>query len=100
MTALEFVKDPVTKESDPVLTANVLDEAKNNGVLFAKAGETGNIVRIVGPLCLNEKDAEKVVQVLDHAVSKHSKWLMGENIWMWSRIYNVYFVYCGKCIVI
>lgn len=73
MTALEFVKDPVTKESDPVLTANVLDEAKNHGVLFAKAGETGNIVRIVGPLCLNEKDAEKVVQVLDHAVSKHSK---------------------------
>lgn len=38
MTALEFVKDPTTKESDPTLTANVLDEAKNNGVLFAKAG--------------------------------------------------------------
>jgi len=32
------VKDPTTKESDSELTANVLDEAKNNGVLFAKAG--------------------------------------------------------------
>lgn len=38
MTALQFVKDPVTKESDPTTTANVLDQAKNNGVLFAKAG--------------------------------------------------------------
>lgn len=62
------MKDPTTKESDPVLTANVLDEAKNHGILFGKAGETGNIIRVVGPLCLNEKDAQNAVQVLEHAV--------------------------------
>ena len=68
MTALEFVKDPATKQPDATLTANLLEDARNNGVLFAKAGESGNIVRIVGPLCLNDKDAKKVVQVLEHAL--------------------------------
>jgi len=38
MMAVEFIKDPVTKEYDPELTAKILDECKNNGVLFAKAG--------------------------------------------------------------
>lgn len=57
MIAVEFVKDPETKEEDPQLAAAILDEVKNKGVLFAKAGEYGNIVRIVGPLCLTQKDA-------------------------------------------
>ena len=52
MIALQFIKDPETKEEDPQLTSLILDEVKKHGVLFAKAGENGNIVRIVGPLCL------------------------------------------------
>lgn len=61
MLAMEFVKDPVTKKEDPELAALILDECKNNGILFAKAGEFGNIVRIVGPMCINQKDAQKIV---------------------------------------
>lgn len=37
---------------------------------MAKAGEEGNIIRCVGPLCLNKKDADKILQVFDHCVSK------------------------------
>jgi 4-aminobutyrate aminotransferase-like enzyme len=41
-------------------------------VLLAKSGEKGNVVRMVGPLCINEKDAEKVVQVIEQAVTKYA----------------------------
>lgn len=72
MTAIEFVK-PETLQPDVPLTAQILEHGKSNGVLFAKAGQYGNIIRCVGPLCLTEKDAQKVVQVLDDAVTKFAK---------------------------
>lgn len=71
MTALEFVH-PETQEPDIDLVLKILDQSKENGVLFAKAGEAGNIIRVVGPLCLTMEDARKVVQVLEHAVVKYA----------------------------
>jgi 4-aminobutyrate aminotransferase-like enzyme len=38
MIAVEFVKDQETMEEDPQLASLILDEVKNAGVLFAKAG--------------------------------------------------------------
>jgi 4-aminobutyrate aminotransferase-like enzyme len=50
-----------------------MNECKLNGVLLGKSGDYGNVVRMVGPLCINQKDAEKVISAIDHAVSKYGK---------------------------
>lgn len=70
MVALEFVKDQKTKAPDAETTSLFLEEFKKEGILMAKAGEDGNIIRCVGPLCLSKKDIDKVLQVLDHCVTK------------------------------
>ena len=48
-----------------------MEEFKKNGILMAKAGEEGNIIRCVGPLCISKKDTDKILQVLDHCVDKY-----------------------------
>ena len=47
-----------------------MEECKKDGVLIAKASEEGNVLRIVGPLCLTQDDAKKVVQVMDRCIDK------------------------------
>lgn len=50
MLAMEFVRDPQTKEPAPEIADRVLVEARNRGVLLMKAGLYNNIIRILVPL--------------------------------------------------
>jgi 4-aminobutyrate aminotransferase-like enzyme len=65
MMAIEFVKDPVTKEPAPEHFSHVHEYSRENGVLFGKGGVKGHLIRLLAPLCVNMKDAHKVVQVFE-----------------------------------
>lgn len=65
MVAMEFVKDRKTKEPASEETAKAVKEAMHQGVLFAKAGLYGNVIRMLIPLVIEEKDLAFGLDILE-----------------------------------
>jgi 4-aminobutyrate aminotransferase-like enzyme len=67
------VKDPVTKEPNTDLLAHIFEEGRKAGVLFGKGGHKGQLIRLLSPLCISRKSAEKVVGVFEDIIDKLPK---------------------------
>lgn len=68
MSAIELVKDPVTKEPDKELTVRVLQEAHKQGLIVMGAGLYSNVIRILCPLVITEEQLEEGLDVLENAL--------------------------------
>lgn len=73
MLGVELVRDRKTKEVAPKETLAVLEAAKDMGVLLGKGGMAGNTIRVKPPLCVNEDDCARIVEVFDKALTKVEK---------------------------
>jgi alanine-glyoxylate transaminase/(R)-3-amino-2-methylpropionate-pyruvate transaminase len=69
MLGVELVKDKKTKEHAPELTIAVVEKMKDLGVLVGKGGLEGSTVRIKPPLCINEKDADRIASAFETALA-------------------------------
>jgi alanine-glyoxylate transaminase/(R)-3-amino-2-methylpropionate-pyruvate transaminase len=69
MLGLELVKDRATKEPAKVETAQVLENAREMGLLLGKGGLFGQTVRFAPPMCINDADADFIVDVLDRSLA-------------------------------
>ncbi|MCI0682804.1 MAG: aspartate aminotransferase family protein [Gemmataceae bacterium] len=69
MLGVELVKDRRTKEPAAAETAEVMELAKERGLLIGKGGLDGNILRIKPPLCITKADADFLVDCLDDVLS-------------------------------
>ena len=69
MLGLELVRDRSTREPAKGETVDVLEAAREMGVLFGKGGLDGNVLRIKPPMCITEADADFALDVLDQALS-------------------------------
>jgi len=69
MIGLELVEDRETKIPASKITASVLEEARERGVLFGKGGLYGNVLRIKPPLCITAEDADFTISVLDESLT-------------------------------
>jgi alanine-glyoxylate transaminase/(R)-3-amino-2-methylpropionate-pyruvate transaminase len=67
MLGIELVKDRLTKEPAKTECAQVLETCKDLGLLLGKGGLHGNVIRIAPPMCLNQTDADFMLQVFDAA---------------------------------
>jgi 4-aminobutyrate aminotransferase/(S)-3-amino-2-methylpropionate transaminase len=67
MLAIELVKDRATKEPDPELAQQVLDRARDGGLLLLKCGAHKNVVRLLPPLVASSEDASLALGILDRA---------------------------------
>ncbi len=65
MLGVELVRDRITKEPASTETADVLELAKDRGLLLGKGGLHGNVLRIKPPMCLTIVDADFLVDCLD-----------------------------------
>jgi len=54
MLAIELVHDAATKEPAPELAAAVIEAALQRGVILLKAGVSGNCIRVLCPLTIEE----------------------------------------------
>lgn len=70
MLGVELVKNPETKEPAPQLTLDIMEEAKNEGVLLGKGAMAGNVIRIKPPLCTTIEDAKTIVSVFEIALKR------------------------------
>jgi alanine-glyoxylate transaminase/(R)-3-amino-2-methylpropionate-pyruvate transaminase len=68
MLGVEFVRDRATKEPAKAETLQILEEARNMGVLIGKGGIDGNVIRIKPPMCITAEDADYALEVLHRAL--------------------------------
>ena len=68
MLGVELVRDRGTKEPATKETLDVLDAAREAGLLIGKGGIDGNVLRIKPPLCITAADVDFAVEVLDQAL--------------------------------
>ena len=67
MIGIEMVKDPVTKEPAKAECAEVLERAREMGLLIGKGGLWGQTIRFAPPMCINQADADFIIEVFDAA---------------------------------
>jgi len=65
MLGVELVEDRATKVPAGALAADVLEAAKDRGLLIGRGGIYGNVLRIKPPLCLTREDVDFLIEVLD-----------------------------------
>jgi len=70
MQGLELVKDRVTKEPAPEATAQLLERARENGLLVGKGGLYGNVIRLSPMLNISRSDVDEAIRLLDKSFSE------------------------------
>jgi len=68
MLAIEFVKDPATKEPGADLATAVVEEAARNGLLLMKSGIYSNCIRVLSPLTLSDAELDEGLAVWEQAL--------------------------------
>jgi 4-aminobutyrate aminotransferase len=72
MQGLELVKDRQTKEPAPEATVQLMERARENGLLIGKGGLYGNVIRLSPPLNISKGDVDEAVRLLDKSLSEIS----------------------------
>jgi len=70
MLGVELVRDRQTKEPANTEAADVMEKAKERGLIIGKGGLFGNTLRIKPPMCLNKDDADFLVDCLDEILAE------------------------------
>ena len=68
MLGIEFVKDRATKQPGKEECAQVVENARELGLLLGKGGLWGQTIRFAPPMCITTADAEFLLAVLDEAI--------------------------------
>ena len=69
LLGIELVKDRATKEPATAECAQLLESCREVGLLLGKGGLYGQTIRFSPPMCLHEKDADFLLDVLHRAFS-------------------------------
>jgi alanine-glyoxylate transaminase/(R)-3-amino-2-methylpropionate-pyruvate transaminase len=72
MLGVELVTDRSTRAPASSQTLDVLEAAREMGLLMGKGGLEGNVLRIKPPMCITADDADFAVDVLDRALARVS----------------------------
>lgn len=70
MQGLELVRDRKTKEPAAKETNQVLEAAREQGLLIGKGGLWGNLLRIAPPLNISKSDIDEFARMLDAAFAR------------------------------
>ena len=73
MLGVELVTDRETKHPAKQETLEVMEHAREMGVLLGKGGLDGNVLRVKPPMCLSAADVDFALEVLDAALTRVEK---------------------------
>jgi len=69
LLGIELVKDRATKEPAKAECAQVLENARERGLLLGKGGLWGQTIRFAPPMCIVQADADFLLDVLDRSLA-------------------------------
>jgi 4-aminobutyrate aminotransferase/(S)-3-amino-2-methylpropionate transaminase len=69
MAAMELVKDAENKTPDKERTAQVVENALQDGLLLLTAGQYGNVIRVLMPFAISDSELEEGLAIMERAVS-------------------------------
>jgi 4-aminobutyrate aminotransferase/(S)-3-amino-2-methylpropionate transaminase len=72
MLAMEFVKDPITKEPDPETSSAIMKDCLKNGLMTLKAGLYNNAIRLHPPLIIEDDLLETGMGILEASIKKYA----------------------------
>lgn len=72
MIGLEFVKDQASKEPNPALVKDLVQECAANGLIVESAGIYGNVIRFLAPLVITDEQLEAGLDIMEAAIAKLS----------------------------
>jgi len=70
MNAFELVKNKETKEPAVEEAAQLMELAREQGLLISKGGPLGNIFRVLPPLCVSKEDIDYTCDKLEEILIK------------------------------
>ena len=70
MNAFELVKNKETKEPAIEEAAQVMELAREHGLLISKGGPLGNVFRVMPPLCVSKDDIDYACDKLEDILTK------------------------------
>lgn len=70
MQGVELVKDRKTKEPAPAATSQVMERAREHGLLIGKGGLYGNVLRLAPMLNTTKPDVDEAIRMLDKSFSE------------------------------
>ena len=70
MLAMEFVKDPKTKEPDAETSSAIMKDALKHGLMTLKAGLYNNAIRLHPPLTIEDELLETGLGILEASIKK------------------------------
>jgi alanine-glyoxylate transaminase/(R)-3-amino-2-methylpropionate-pyruvate transaminase len=70
MLGIELVKDRATKEPGKAECAQMLELARDMGLLLGKGGLHGSVIRFAPPMCIARADADFMLEVFEEAFSR------------------------------
>jgi alanine-glyoxylate transaminase/(R)-3-amino-2-methylpropionate-pyruvate transaminase len=73
MLGVELVTDRTSRTPASAETLDVLEAAREMGVLIGKGGLAGNVLRIKPPLCITADDVDFALDVLDRALGRTAR---------------------------
>ena len=65
LTGIELVRDRQTKEPAPEAANQILERARDNGLLIGKGGLYGNVIRMAPPMNITKADVDEGIRLLD-----------------------------------
>ncbi|HEV2966359.1 MAG TPA: aminotransferase class III-fold pyridoxal phosphate-dependent enzyme, partial [Chthoniobacterales bacterium] len=69
LLGIELVKDRQSKEPAKEECAHVMETCKEMGLLLGKGGLWGQTIRFSPPMCINDQDADFLLEVLDRSLA-------------------------------
>lgn len=69
MAAMELVKDPESKTPDKERTAQIVENALQEGLMLLTAGQYGNVIRVLMPFAISDAELEEGLAILERAVT-------------------------------
>jgi 4-aminobutyrate aminotransferase/(S)-3-amino-2-methylpropionate transaminase len=72
MLAMEFVKDPKTKEPDADTSSAIMKDALKHGLMTLKAGLYNNAIRLHPPLIIDDELLETGMVILEASIKKYA----------------------------
>lgn len=69
MQAIELVEDRKSKAPAPGATVQLMEAARENGILMGKGGMYGNVLRIAPPMNIGRADVDRFIEALDKSLA-------------------------------